>query len=457
MTPLKLSDVARSVGGRLLGPDAAVEGICTDSRQARPGMLFFALVGENADGHAYVPQALSSGAAAVVSEQWHAQGQGSSGSLVVVADPLQALGKLGASWRKQFDIPVVGITGSMGKTTTREMLAASLRGRVNVLVSPANFNTEIGVPLTLLDLTSEHQAAVIELAMRGSGQIAELCAIARPTAAVITNIGLTHLELLGSRDAIAAAKAELLEALPGQGWSVLNADDDFFGYLRERALGPVITFGTSALAQYRALDVTLGGDGCATFALQAQEKSLPVKLRVPGAFHVLNALAAAAAAARFGVSLEDMAAALESYEGFEKRTQLKASPRGWQVFDDTYNASPAATAGALDSLASMEAAGRRIAVLGDMRELGPQSEDLHREIGRKVAAVCPDALITVGESSIAIDEAALNAGYRGPVKHFADSNEAAEFAAAYVRPNDVVLVKGSRALEMERVVERLLA
>ncbi len=458
MNPLPLSRIAEMTGGRLAGaePGRLVTRISADSRDSGPETLFFALVGEKADGHAYARQAVAAGAAAVVRADWFEASGQPDGAHLLTDDPLVALGRLGAAWRSQFEIPVAGITGSMGKTTTREMLASALRSRMNVLVSPANFNTEIGVPITLFELTPSHNAAVIEMAMRGQGQIEELCQIARPSGAVITNVGLTHIELLGSRDAIASAKAELLRSLPDGGWAVLNADDAYFDYLSGIAPGPVVTFGLLEGAQFRGMDVRLNSAGCASFLLEAPGASQLVQLRVPGAFHASNALAAAAAASLFGVTLEDTVAALEAYEGFEKRSRVTQAAGGWLVFDDTYNASPAATEGALDSLAAMTAAGRKIVVLGDMRELGEQSFELHRQIGRKVAKVRPDLLVTVGESSAVIDESALAAGYGGPVEHFAASNEAAEFAAALVCPGDVVLVKGSRALEMERIVERLL-
>jgi UDP-N-acetylmuramoyl-tripeptide--D-alanyl-D-alanine ligase len=458
MTSLALSRIAEMTGGRLTGADPGrmVSRISADSRDSGPGTLFFALIGEKTDGHVFARRAVAAGAAGVVRADWFEASGRPEGAFLLTEDPLAALGRLGAAWRSQFEIPVVGITGSMGKTTTREMLASALRSRMNVLVSPANFNTEIGVPITLLDLTPSHDIAVIEMAMRGKGQIADLCRMARPSGAVVTNVGLTHIELLGSRDAIASAKAELLKSLPDGGWAVLNADDAYFDYLSGIAPGPAVTFGLSEGAQFRGSDVRLNSAGCASFLLEAPGAAHRVQLRAPGAFHASNALAAAAAASRFGVTLEETVAALEAYEGFEKRSRVTQAAGGWLVFDDTYNASPAATEGALDSLAAMTAAGRRIAVLGDMRELGEQSSELHRQIGHKVAEVRPDLLVTVGESSAAIDESALAAGYGGPVEHFAASKEAAEFAAALVRPGDVVLVKGSRALEMERIVERLL-
>lgn len=458
MQSIPVAEVARITGGDMQGAasDVEVTGIATDSRACRRGDLFVALRGESSDGHAFVEAALKAGAAAaLVRLGWQPESGPAQAPLVFVEDPLAGLGALGKWARTQADIPVVGITGSMGKTTTREMLAAILRTRMNPLVSPANFNTEIGVPITLLDLTPQHDSAVIEMAMRGLGQISELSDIARPTAALVTNIGLTHMELLGSRANIARAKAELLQALPGQGWSVLPADDDFAEFLRDLAPGPVSSFGLSEGADFRAVNVRLDEAGCAQFEMEARGESIAVSLQVPGEFHVLNALAAAAAGARMGIPLDIAAEALAGYRGFDKRSRVARSRGGWRIFDDTYNASPAAMAGGLRSLAAMQTAGRRLAVIGDMRELGDASEESHRHIGEVVADTTPDILITVGKESEAVGLAAREVGYSGPWTHVANSQQAADCAAALVQKGDIVFVKGSRALNMERVVERL--
>ena len=458
MLPFTLSEAAAMMRGRLDGADASavVTCVCTDSREAGAGSLFFALKGEKADGHEYAGRARSGGASAAVrSERGMLGGRHCGGARPVVDDPLAALGRMAEAHRSRFRIPVVAITGSMGKTTTREMLAALLRSQMKPLVSPANFNTEIGVPQTLLELTPEHDCAVIEMAMRGPGQIHELCRMVHPGAGVITNVGVTHLELLGTRANIAAAKAELLAELPPDGWAALNVDDDFFAFFRQRTRVPVVTFGLSADADVRAEDVQMGPDGCASFRLVAGRRSAPASLKVPGEFHVMNALAATAAAGRFGIGPDAAARVLSAYEGFEKRSLVRQAPGGWTVFDDTYNASPAATVGALRSLAVMQAAGRRIAALGDMRELGAFSGEGHRLVGEAVAQTNPFMLVTVGAESCAIQESARTEGYAGACRHFDASPDAAEFLRAQVQPGDIILVKGSRALEMENIVERL--
>ncbi len=460
MRPWLLRELAAAAGGEVRGGagDVTVSSVAVDSRKCAPGALFVALAGERTDGHRFVEAAFEAGAsAAMVRRAWfEGRAEPAPGPCVVVDEPLEGLARLGARARSLADIPVVGLTGSMGKTTTREMLALLLRLRCSPLVSAANLNTEIGVPLTLLELDPSHDCAVIEMAMRGAGQISGLCRIARPTAGLITNIGLTHLELLGSQEAIAAAKAELLEALPSGAWAVLPADGPFAAFLREKAPGPVITFGTSPEADFRVEDAVLDSAGCPSFTLARGDERARVRLKVPGAFHALNAAAAAAAAARFGVSLEEAARALSGYEGFDRRSRLIQAPGGWTVFDDTYNASPDAVAGALRGLAAMQAAGRKIAVLGDMRELGDASRAEHERIGRLAAEVSPDMLVTVGRDAGIIRRTALENGYAGQATHFETSEEAAGFVAAEVRPGDLVFVKGSRALEMERIVERLV-
>ncbi len=460
MRELSLQDIASACGGDIPAgaQQTQVVAVVTDSRKCVPGALFVALPGERTDGHRFVRSAFEKGAsAALVGRDWfRTEKDFLPGPCVVVDDPLAALGKLGQWARKRADIPVVGLTGSMGKTTTREMLAILLRLHHRPLVSRANLNTEIGVPLTLLDLDDTHDCAVIEMAMRGRGQISELCRIAQPTAGLITNIGLTHLELLGSQQAIAESKAELLEGLPAGAWSVLPSDGAFAGFLREKAPGPVITFGTSPDADFRVEDLELDASGCARFTLARGGDRVPVALRVPGEFHALNAAAAVAAAARFGVTLEEAARALSQYEGFDKRSRVVQAPGGWTVFDDSYNASPDAMAGALRGLTAMKADGRKIAVLGDMRELGEACQAEHERIGRTVAEAAPAMLVTVGEDSRIIQQAAVQGGYAGETHHFAGSGEAAEFLGGEVRPGDLILVKGSRALEMERVVERLV-
>ncbi|HXG24459.1 MAG TPA: UDP-N-acetylmuramoyl-tripeptide--D-alanyl-D-alanine ligase, partial [Chthonomonadales bacterium] len=290
MEPISIAEAADALRARVIGSaEGRATSISTDTRRGVQGALFFALRGESTDGHQFVAQAFHQGAAGAVVEH---EIVGAGAPQLVVADTLEALGNLARFYRRRFDIPVVAVTGSVGKTSTKEMIACALNARYRTLASEKNFNNEIGVPHTLFALEHTHQAAVLEMAMRGPGQIARLAEIARPSVGVITNIGLSHIELLGSRQAIASAKAELLESLPIDGIAVLPADDDYFAFLRDRCPCPIITFGVEKPADFRASEVTFSEEGAPRFRIHGVE----VTLRAPGVHHVVNATAACAAA-----------------------------------------------------------------------------------------------------------------------------------------------------------------
>jgi len=451
MNNARLSDVIAAMGGELAqgGAEADVTGVSTDSRTLRPGDLFFALAGENADGHEFAAAALASGAsAAVVSRPVEA-----SGAVIRVPDTLVALGDLAAWHRRRFDVRVVAVTGSVGKTTTKEMIAAVLAPRFKVLKNAGNFNNEIGVPLTLFQLEPDHQILVQEMAMRLPGEIADLAEIVRPDIGVITNVGLSHIERLGSPDAIAAAKAELIEALPPDGISILNADDPYFDYLSGKSAGGVVSFGIAS-GDVRAKDVGIDSEGWPCFTVVVGQATFPVALPIVGEHNVPNALAAAAVGLCFGLPASDIAEALEGFSPPEKRANVFFARGGWKVFDDTYNASPASMASALRTLAAMNGA-RKIAVLGDMLELGDHARPAHLEIGKLAAESGLSVLVTVGELARGIAAGARSAGFKGDTQQFAASDEAAAALKDGVRPGDVVLVKGSRAMKMENIVEVL--
>ncbi|MBI2842807.1 MAG: UDP-N-acetylmuramoyl-tripeptide--D-alanyl-D-alanine ligase [Armatimonadetes bacterium] len=451
MKPVKVRQVAAAVGGELAQGDGEVEvtGVSTDTRTIRPGDLFFALVGENGDGHEYAATAVEKGAAAaVVSRQVD-----TAGSLVRVSDALVALGDLAAWYRRLFDVRVVAITGSVGKTTAKEMIAAVLGTTFRTLKNSGNFNNEIGVPLTILELNSEHEILIQEMAMRLPGEIARLAEIAGPDIAVITNIGVSHIERLGSRDAIAAAKAELLEALPFDGLAVLNADDPYLDFLSSRYSANRVTFGISG-GDVRAEDISLDSQGRPSFTAVVGQTRFDVALPVSGEHNVANALAAVAVGLCFGLPVERIAEALSEVSLPEKRVNIFEARGGWKVFDDTYNANPDSMASALRTLSVMEGR-RKIAILGDMLELGDYAERAHREVGRIAAESGLFKLITVGELGLMIGEGARNGGFTGEIEHY-DSSEAAGVAIkGFVRFGDVILVKGSRGMKMEKVVEAL--
>lgn len=451
----------RVTGGRLVragrGP---VRGASVDSRRVRPGDLFVAVRGERVDGHDFVAEAFRRGAvAALVSREVEAAGEagaaGEQGALIRVDDTVAALGRLAAYHRQRLDVTVVAVTGSVGKTTTKDMIAAVLATAMPVLKSPGNYNTEIGLPLTLLELTPEHKAAVLEMGMRGAGQIRYLARIARPRIGCLTVVGETHLELLGSVENIARAKGELLEELPAGGAAVLNADDPWQRRLAPLTAARVVWYGFDPSAQVTAADVVTGGSST-TFTLRAdvgRPVAVQVTLPLPGRHHVLDALAAAAVGLLLGVPPEGIAGGLAATTLSAMRCQVTAG--AFTVIDDTYNASPASAKAALSALAEAGGA-RRVAVLADMLELGPRAVAGHREVG-ETAACCADLVVAVGDLARHIAAGALAAGLPPErVIHCGSRAEALGVLERLVRPGDVVLVKGSRGMRMEEVAEALV-
>ncbi len=424
---------ANAPGEGLLFPS-----VSTDTRTLAPGALFVALQSDKVDGHDFIPQALAAGAAGLVVSRDIAAPGGV--PVLRVPDTLVAYGQIARAWREKHSLPVIGVTGSVGKTTLKEMLAAALSPLGPVLKTAASQNNESGVPKALLQLNETHRAAVIEMGMRGAGQIAYLCEVARPTVGILTVIGDNHAELLGSRDAIADAKGELLAALPAEGLAVLNADDPYLPRLRARTTARVVTYGVASKADYRAESACRAESGW-RFTVQG----VPVEIASPARHDVSNALAALAVAAELGVPLADAARAVADYAPPPMRMQVVPTGWGGTVLNDAYNAAPASVRSALQTLAAH--GGRRIAFLGDMRELGELSEAAHRELGTHTAGL--DALYTVGP---------LAALVPGAAARFGDSDEAAQFVRKQFTPQagDVVLVKGSRAMAMERVADALL-
>ncbi|MHB9025646.1 MAG: UDP-N-acetylmuramoyl-tripeptide--D-alanyl-D-alanine ligase [Armatimonadota bacterium] len=455
-----LEEVINATRGQLLlrGPFAHFSAVSTDTRALQMGDLFIAIRGECFNGHDFLNEARKAGAAGALVEQpvpgarRRQYPPAGDWSIIEVTDTLYALGQLAQFHRERFHLPVIGITGSAGKTTTKEMAAAIMEQGRAVLKSQGNFNNEIGLPMTLLKLTKEHQAAVLEFGMRGRGQIGYLAALSHPTVGVITNVGLTHLELLGSREEIALAKAELLDELSPRATAVLPAGDPFFSLLQEHAPGPVVTFGEDPAADVSCGDIFLQEDGCARFLLHGAGARTPITLGTPGRHQVWNALAAAAAALTAGATLNDVQAGLAGYRAVQGRMQTHAAPRGFLVVDDTYNANPTAMRATLQFLAEVPG-GRKIAILGDMRELGAEAVPQHRAIGRYAMELGLDALLAVGELG-----KEYVAGADDPrAAWYPDNPAAARAALDTLAPGDVVLVKASRALKTEAIVAALLA
>ena len=462
---LTLAEIAAATGGQILGgdPDAAVTSYSIESRALAPGALFVALRAER-DGHDFVADALDRGAAgALVSKPVEGV------RLVLVDDTTAALTALGAAARRRLaGVPVVGITGSTGKTSTKDLTAAALGPAGPVGASPVSFNNEIGVPLTLLSAPDGAVAVVAEMGARGVGHIARLCGLARPTVGVITNIGMAHAEFFGSREDVARAKGELLEALPGAGYAVLSADDDMTPALRLRTAAPVLTAGAAAGADLRVSGLRLDDELRPAFRLETPWGAIVVPpLPVRGAHQAGNAALAVAVAGALGVGLDAAVAGLAAAVGSPWRMELRRSPGGLVVLNDSYNANPTSMAAAVDALASLSGGGRRFAILGPMAELGAHATEEHHRLGKLVAAAGVDTLVVVAgppppgrpDAGPSPDLAALAEGAQesGVEAVVAEGPAAAVAALApRLRSGDAVLVKASRVAGLERVAEALL-
>lgn len=424
--------------------DVSFIGVSTDTRELKPGQLFVALNGPSFDGHDYVAQAAEKGAvAAIVSHPVLSDEVGNIAQIVVV-DTQRAFAQLAAQWRAQFDIPVIAITGSNGKTTVKEMLAAILSQQGEVLATQANFNNEIGVPRTLLRLTGKHIAAVVEEGASRPGDIAYLTEFVRPDVALVTNAAGAHLQGFGSLDVVAKTKGEIFEGLDDDGIAVINADDAYVDLWRSQAgKCSVISFGMHANADVKGV---LQEDR--TLHISSAEGDIVVPWSLEGQHNVMNALAATAAAQAAGASLEEIAAGLESVVPVPGRLERKAAIKGAEILDDTYNANPASLAAALDVL--VERHNDHYLALGDMAELGEQSVDFHAQAGRQAHDKGVQRLYAVGEYS---RHAAQAFGDRG--QHFAAQDQLIAQLKEDLHTNVTLLVKGSRSAHMERVVAAL--
>ncbi len=453
----RLSMVANAVGGTLHGHDAEFEAVSTDTRSLQRGELFFALRGPRSNGTAFVAEAARLGAAGAAVEAL----QEADLPQVEVADTRLAFGDLARCWRARFPIPLVGITGSNGKTTVKEMTASIVRVALAgvgdadpVLMTWGNLNNEIGMPRTLLYLNASHRAAVIEMGAARRGDIAYLARIAAPTVAVVTNAARAHLQGFGSIEEVALTKGELFEALPADGTAVINRDDRFFQSWWERSEGRRrSTFGLHPDADFRAdaIEQTVGADGPALqFTLCCPAGTTPLRLPMAGRHNVVNALAAAAAASACGATLEAIAAGLGGVRNVPGRLRRVAGPRGVTVYDDTYNANPGSVRAAIAFLEGL--AGERWLVLGDMAELGADSPAMHREMGELARRSGVMRLFCTGpQSRSAADGFGTNAQW------YEDVDGLSKALRAALRAGTTVLVKGSRSMGMERVVQALTA
>ncbi len=451
METQRLSDLVAASGGRLVrGADRAVPGVSIDTRTIRPGELYFALRGKRLDGHEFCVQAVGAGACGVVVDD--AARAGAEGAVVVVDDTTRALGRVAAWYRRLTPVRAVAITGSNGKTTTKEMLGSILGTRWRVLVPQGSYNNDVGLPLTVLRLERGTQAAVFEIEMNELGGTDRLARICAPEVGIITNIGDTHLESMKNRAGVAEEKAELLAVLGPGGTAVLNADDHLVMDIGRRFPGlKRLTFGIDVRSDVFGSDIREYGLGGVEFRLMGE---YAVRLPVPGRHNVRNALAACAAASVLGLGWDDMAGALESFAPPAMRLRVERLDRVVLV-EDCYNANPQSVRAALGVLVQAAPRAQRVVFLGDMLELGEQSAMLHEALGRELAGIA-DRLVVVGREVEHLVQGALKAGL-DPKRlwRFADSRQAAGALFDIIRSGDTILVKGSRAIAMEAVSQEI--
>src|SRR6266403_1145579 len=452
MNPLTLSQIAQFAGAWLSSGDGTVviNKVSTDSRTIKPGELFVALRGENFEGHDFIEAGAKAGATgALVDLNW-AGNVPNNFALLRATDTLQAYQALAANYRRSLTLKVLAITGSNGKTSTKDFAASVLARRFRVTKTEGNFNNHVGLPRTIMEAISEDEVAVWEIGMNHPGEIAALSKIAAPDAAIITNIGVAHIEFMGSREAIAAEKGALAEAIETQGTVILNADDPFSEGIAARTRAKVVSAGTREGA-VRAIEIRQSAEG-SEFTIVEGAHRCRAQLLVAGTHMVQNALLAVAAGRAFGLSIEECAAGLAAAPLTKARLQIKEIG-GVQFLDDSYNANPDSMKAALRTLVELDAEGKRIAVLGEMRELGAESERGHREIGEAAATLGVNQLITIGDAAELIAEGARTAGL-DKVSSARSTSEAAKLLSEMAEPGDLVLIKGSRAARTEEVIEQ---
>lgn len=457
-----LDHILKATGGRLLyGPaDACFNGVGIDSRTIHASHLFVAIRGERHDGHTFVDQVVVKGIKGLVVEKKaastlrhdHFSTQGV--ACIQVPDTICALGALASYQRGQVNIPVVAITGSNGKTTTRQMTALVMAQRFNTLATQGNFNNEIGLPLTLFNLTTEHEAAVLELGMNHPGELTRLGAICRPTIGMITNVGPAHLEFLGSLEGVAQAKRELIAQIDPMGTVVLNRDNPYVAALADTTKLRVLFFGTSTQAPVRAEKISEAGQGMA-FELVLPAERVSIELNTPGRFMVANALAAAAAGHAAGLSAAEIKTGLESFLPAKGRLHLIHTAKGITVIDDTYNANPDSMTAAIETLTALRNKQPGIIVVGDMLELGGQSELMHRQVGIQAARSGAARLYAYGPNAEAVLQGARSAGMEDSDTITGSKEAIADNAIRHLEPGHWVLVKGSRGMSMETVVNSI--
>lgn len=436
------------------GKNVEFTGLTTDSRAVKAGELFVAFSGETFDGHNYCAKAVELGATGVLVSK-DVEGLPENVAVFKVPNTLKAFQEIARAYRRSFaDLKVFAITGSNGKTSTKDLLAACLGAKYNVVKTQGNFNNEIGLPKTLLNITADTDIAVVEMGMRGLGQIAELCEIAEPDSGLISNVGETHMELLGSMENIGKAKGEIVENLPADGFAVLNGDNEYVVAAASKTKAKVVFFGLSEACDYRGSDIVTTGLGTTfTCTEKATGKAVQVKLQLIGEHNVYNALSAIAGAACYGVALEESVKALATARLTGSRQEI-IYIGDITFINDAYNASPASMEAALKTLAEAKKAAknaRTIAVLADMLELGAISEDGHRRVGKWAVENGTDFILTYGDEAAYIADEAKKLG--GNVQHCADRHEAANVLRTIANAGDIILLKGSHSMQVDKMLE----
>lgn len=447
---ITLKDVLSATGGALLQSRASsFSGVSTDSRQIKKDDLFIPIIGEKFDGHKFIVSALKKGASGTLTSD-KKMALPKDKTVILVKDTLKAYHQIARAYKEKFRIPFIGVTGSSGKTTTKDMLASILSRSGKTLKTEENFNNEIGVPKTLLTLNKTHRYAVIEMAMQGLGEIEELAWIARPDVAVITNVGSAHMESLGTEKNIAKAKGEILKFQKKKDIAILPADDKYFSYLKKKAKGKVLSFGIDSPADVSAKDIRYLCDS-SNFTIESKDLKVQIDLPLPGKHNIYDTLAAAAAAHAAGIKPDQIKKGLESFKLSSKRLNI-INVDGIRIIDDTYNANPDSMAASLSILENYP--GRRIAVLGDMLELGKIAKKSHENIGRFAANLNIESLVAVGNLSKYTAMGAKAGGLKN-VHSSKTNGEAVAILKKMTRPNDTILIKGSRGMRMEKIVEAL--
>jgi UDP-N-acetylmuramoyl-tripeptide--D-alanyl-D-alanine ligase len=448
-------EIATACGGQILtgSPETLVTSVTTDSRQVKQGTLFVPIVGEKIDAHQFIGKALEAGASAVLTQE-HQTAQGP-GVWIAVDDTRAALQKIAAEWRKRFNGSVVGITGSVGKTTTKEMTALALSAGMKVMKTEGNQNSQIGLPLTMFRLSPEYDAAVIEMGMSEFGEMSRLAAVASPDYAVLTNIGLSHIGNLGSQENIRKEKLHITDRFHEKSVLFLNGDDPLLAELRGKLPFRTVYFGTQPWCDFRAESVRIGAEASDFRYFTPDGRSGSIHLPVPGIHCVLDALAGLAVADQLGVSLKKAAQTLSTYQPLAMRMQIRRASKGYTVIDDSYNSSPDAAKSSLSVLAGFHS-GKRVAVLADMLELGDFSRQGHFSVGEYAANEDIEVLVTVGEEAKEIAEGALSVNPKMQCHVCKTNAEALDVLSSVLEPGDTVLVKGSRGMKTDEIVKQLL-